>query len=120
MPALPQKESHSRACHGTPWARQEKDVQPRPSAILEPNQNAVEQETQEESMSDPLKPAMTTLIKLGSIAVHAEEMADYGFNPQEHAFLYDKGALLSLLQDTEVREWIAAMNKLAFVPIKRK
>lgn len=70
-------------------------------------------------MTDTLKPPLTLLIKLGSIAVHADEMNDYGFNPQEHAFVFDRGAMVTLLQDPEVKEWIASMTKLAFVPQKR-
>jgi len=71
-------------------------------------------------MTDPLKPSLTVLIKLGSIAVHVDEMAGYGFNPQEHAFNFDKGAIASLLADPEITAWIAAMTKMAFMPVKRK
>ncbi len=62
---------------------------------------------------DPLKPTTTLLIKLGSIVVHFEEMT----LRKGHAF--DKHALDSLLADPEVKEWFAAMNKMAFLPLKR-
>lgn len=65
-------------------------------------------------MSDPLKPAVTLLVKLGSIAVHVDEM----LSPDGHA--YDREAIKSLLDDPEVKEWIAAMDKMAFMPKKRK
>lgn len=69
--------------------------------------------------SDPLKPSMALLIKLGSIAVHADEMNDYGFDMRNKAWLFDLNALHSLLNDDEVKKWISQMNKLAFVPLKR-
>jgi hypothetical protein len=63
---------------------------------------------------NPLTPPATLLVKLGSIAVHADEM----LSPGGHA--YDKVALEQLLQDPEVKEWIARMDALAFLPKKRK
>ena len=68
---------------------------------------------------DPLKPSATLLIKLGSIAVHADEMNTYGFNPTEHAFNFDRGSLITLFNDPEVTAWISAMTKMAFLPVKR-
>ena len=64
-------------------------------------------------MSDPLKPSATILIKLGSIAVHVEEM----LSPHGHEF--DKVAIQSLLSDPELQEWIKEMTALAFMPVKR-
>ena len=64
-------------------------------------------------MSDPLKPSPSVLVKLGSLAIHAEEM----MSPSGHRF--DKIALEGLLRDPEVREWLAEMDKLAFLPKKR-
>jgi hypothetical protein len=65
-------------------------------------------------VSDPLKPALALLVKLGSIAVHADEfLSDEG-----HPF--DKVALKSLLSDLEVSDWINQMNKMAMLPKKRK
>ena len=64
-------------------------------------------------MSDPLKPSAALLCKLGSIAVHAEEMT----SPKGHHF--DKAAMDTLLSDAEVKAWLAAMDKMAFLPKKR-
>ena len=66
-----------------------------------------------EKMSDPLKPSATLLIKLGSMVVHYEEM----LSAKGHEF--DKHALDSLTNDPEVKAWFAAMNKMAFLPVKR-
>jgi hypothetical protein len=61
-----------------------------------------------------LTPSTSLLCKLGSIAVHAEEMID----PKKgHSF--DLKALESLLSDPEVKGWIAEMDKLALIPKKR-
>lgn len=62
---------------------------------------------------NPLQPSVSLLCKLGSIAVHAEEMV----SPTGHAL--DKQAMETLLQDTEVLLWIAQMDKLAMLPKKR-
>lgn len=64
-------------------------------------------------MSDPFRPALTLLVKLGSIAVHVEEL----MSPQGHHF--DKAALGSLLDDAEVKTWLAKMEALAMIPKKR-
>lgn len=61
-------------------------------------------------MSDPLKPELTLLVKLGSIAVHADEFIDSG-----HAF--DKLAIVGLLEDDEIKQWIKAMG--VYMPLKR-
>ncbi len=60
-----------------------------------------------------LDPASTLLIKLGSIAIHAQEM----LSPNGHVF--DKIALETLLQDLEVMIWLKEMDKMAFLPKKR-
>jgi hypothetical protein len=62
-------------------------------------------------MDDPLKPPLTLLSKLGSIAVHAEEMS----SPKGHAF--DLIAIRSLLADSEVVAWVKAMD--VYLPQKR-
>ena len=68
----------------------------------------------EEQARNPLKDLKPSLlIKLGSIAVHTEEL----LGPQGHIF--DKSALETLLQDQEVRAWLREMDKLALVPKKR-
>lgn len=64
-------------------------------------------------MSDPLKPSIRLLVKLGSIAVHVDEY----LSPQGHEF--DKEALRQLLADQEVSAWIAEMGRQAFLPVKR-
>lgn len=62
-------------------------------------------------MADPFKPSTSLLVKLGSIAVHAEEFLSLkGHN-------FDRIALQSVLDDPEVVEWIRAMG--AFLPLKR-
>jgi hypothetical protein len=60
---------------------------------------------------DPLKPELGMLVKLGSIAVHCEEM----LSPSGHGF--DKIATQQLLKDPEVKAWIKAMG--VFMPVKR-
>ena len=62
---------------------------------------------------DPLKPSVTLLVKLGSLAVHADEY----FSPGGHP--YDKQAVEGLLKDPEVAAWIEQMDKAAFLPKKR-
>lgn len=64
-------------------------------------------------MSAPLKPQVSLLSKLGSIAVHAEEL----LSPEGHAF--DRSAIEGLLRDPEVRGWIDLMRDLALLPAKR-
>lgn len=64
-------------------------------------------------MQDPLKPTATLLIKLGSLAVHAEEF----LSPNGHPF--DRTSVYMLLNDPEVAEWLQQMDKMAFLPKKR-
>lgn len=61
----------------------------------------------------PLKPDLALLVKLGSIAVHTEEL----LSPGGHSF--DRDALNTLLSDSAVKEWIAEMTKMAMLPVKR-
>lgn len=65
------------------------------------------------SASDPLKPTISVLVKLGSIVIHVEEM----MSPSGHAF--DRVTLDQLLNDTEVKLWLARMEELAMLPVKR-
>ncbi len=65
-------------------------------------------------MTDPLKPSASLLCKLGSIAVHADEM----LSSDGHEF--DRVALATLLNDPEIAAWIDQMDNLAMVPRKRK
>lgn len=62
-------------------------------------------------MSSPLKPAISLLSKLASIAVHLDEV----LSSDGHHF--DKVALDQLLKDQEVNDWLKAMGPLA--PRKR-
>ena len=61
-----------------------------------------------------LAPPVTVLVKLGSLAVHAEEM----MSPDGHA--YDRIAIEQLLADHELKSWLAAMRSLVMLPVKRK
>lgn len=63
--------------------------------------------------SGALAPSVTLLIKLGSLAVHIEEMP----SPSGHQL--DKSAVEGLLADEEVSEWLTEMGKMAFLPVKR-
>ena len=65
-------------------------------------------------MTDPLKPSPALLCKLGSIIVHADELA----HPGGHAF--DLIAWNQLLGDPEVAAWIKAMDGMAMIPKKRR
>lgn len=62
---------------------------------------------------DMMKPSAALLCKLGSIAVHADEL----LSPSGHQF--DRAALASLMDDAEVREWLALMDSAAMLPKKR-
>jgi len=64
-------------------------------------------------MDDPLKPSVSLLAKLGSIAVHAQEMT----SSKGHAF--DKHALDGVLADPEVKAWLRSMDKMAMLPKRR-
>jgi len=61
--------------------------------------------------SDPLKPSLPLLCKLGSIAVHVEE----AMSSKRHVL--DVEAIRGLLQDDEVKQWIKEMG--VFMPVKR-
>jgi hypothetical protein len=71
-------------------------------------------------MSDEIKrtgmlaPELTLLVKLGSIAVHTDEM----LSSDGHVF--DRVALQSLLTDPEVVAWLKKMDAAAMVPKRRK
>lgn len=66
-----------------------------------------------EESTEPLKPKASLLVKLDSIVVHVEE----GISPTGHHF--DGIALQQLLNDQEVKTWLSAMDKMAFLPKKR-
>lgn len=60
-----------------------------------------------------LQPSVGLLVKLGSIAVHADEFT----SPRGHEF--DLQAMKQLLADPDVVAWIAAGTKAAMLPLKR-
>ena len=64
-------------------------------------------------MPDAHQPSLSLLGKLGSIAVHADEL----LSPDNHHF--DRMAMVSLLNDSEVQAWIKAMHDQALLPVKR-
>lgn len=61
-----------------------------------------------------LNPSASLMCKLGSLAVHVNEM----LSPDGHAF--DKAAIQSILADPEVVELLVKMDKLALLPVVRK
>ena len=63
--------------------------------------------------ANPLKPTPALLVKLGSVAVHVEEMLSL----KGHEL--DRYALMTLLGDQEVKQWIEQMNAMAMLPVKR-
>lgn len=70
--------------------------------------------TDSQKRAETLKPPLSLLVKLGSIAVHADEIT----SPGAHQF--DKAALQTLLTDQEVKGWLSQMDQMAFLPKKRK
>lgn len=64
-------------------------------------------------MPNPFQPSAGLLAKLGSIAIHAEEL----LSPTGHVM--DKAALESVLTDPEVTEWLDGMSAMAMLPVKR-
>lgn len=65
-------------------------------------------------MSDPFKIEASLAAKVGSILVHVEE----GRGTDGHHF--DWTAVDTLLAQPDVREWIASLQKIALVPVKRR
>ena len=63
--------------------------------------------------SDPTKPDVAILCKLGSIAVHVDEYLSAKGHP------FDEHALRALLHDPAVEKWLKQMEKLALIPKKR-
>jgi hypothetical protein len=60
-----------------------------------------------------LKPSAGLLAKLGSIAVHTDEL----LGPSSSVF--DTEALRALLDDPELKAWLEAMDAMAMLPLKR-
>jgi len=65
------------------------------------------------SDDDIYTPRVTLLVKLGSIAVHADEFTS------DEGLPVDGSAIRSGLEDSEVKEWIKAMTKLGLLPVQR-
>lgn len=64
-------------------------------------------------MSDPFKPSVGLLAKLGSVAQHIDEAT----GADGHAF--DMAAIRSLLADPEVSAWLDQMHKRGLLPVRR-
>lgn len=64
--------------------------------------------------ADALKPDPKILVKLGSIVVHIEEFLSSKGHP------YDLEAVKGLLADEELQAWLKEMDRMAFLPVKRK
>jgi hypothetical protein len=65
-------------------------------------------------MSDPLKPSISLLTKIGSLLVHLDEHE----SGDGHEF--DLQAANQIRVDPEVKAWVTEMDKLALLPKKRK
>jgi hypothetical protein len=63
--------------------------------------------------SGHLQPSLSTLCKIGSILVHIDE----GLSESGHPF--DLIVLRNLLADGEVRAFVAELDRLALLPVKR-
>lgn len=64
--------------------------------------------------ANPLKPSPQLLAKIGSAAAHAQE----ALGPDGHHF--DKIALDGLLNDPQVKEWMAQMRAIAMISEPRR
>lgn len=64
-------------------------------------------------MSDALKPSAGLLCKLGSLAIHIDEF----LSSNGHEF--DRAVIQTLLDDSEVQEWLSEMDGMAMLPKKR-
>jgi hypothetical protein len=62
---------------------------------------------------NPLQPEASLLCKLGSIVVHSQEKDSIT------GHVFDAEALRGLYDDSEVVEWLGAMQKIGMVPVKR-
>ena len=62
---------------------------------------------------EPQAPEFSLLVKLGSIVRHAEEAV----GPGGHGL--DELTVRALLEDPDVVEWMAAMDRLGLLPVKR-
>jgi hypothetical protein len=58
-------------------------------------------------------PSLSVSVRLASLAIHIDEF----LSPHGHPF--DKDAISTLLNDAEVRAYLAEMDKAGFLPKKR-
>ena len=65
-------------------------------------------------MANPFQPSLGLLVKLGSVAVHCDEVMDPGWHP------FDITAIRGLLNDPEVAAWLKEMDSHGLLPKKRK
>jgi len=65
-------------------------------------------------MSTLYNPELPVLVKLGSIAVHVEEM----LSDDGHAF--DREAIRTLLAQPDLQHWLNGMKTMCLMPVKRK
>lgn len=63
--------------------------------------------------TDPLKPSLALLVKLGSALVHAEEF----MSPKGHPL--DKTAFDDLMNNAEVKTWLSDLSAKGYLPVKR-
>lgn len=88
-------------------------------------ETGVEVETVGNSVVPPvLKPTASLLVKLGSIARHADEMLNPSTRPRDvhgiaGAYETDSAVVKSLLGDPEVVAWFEAADQYALLPVKR-
>lgn len=60
-----------------------------------------------------LEPELGLLAKLGSLVLHVDEGLDGNGDP------LDIAAVRALLEDPEIVDWLAGMDELALLPVKR-
>jgi hypothetical protein len=65
-------------------------------------------------MTDPFKPSVGLLAKIGSIAQHIDEASG------ENGHAFDWEAIRSLLADREVTVWMDQMYKHGLLPVARQ
>lgn len=66
---------------------------------------------------DATRPGLMLLAKLGSLVVHIEEFLS--LSGHEFKWRLNKTVIEQLLEDPEVREWMAEMDRMALLPKKR-
>lgn len=65
------------------------------------------------SETDPLRPEVSLLVKLGSLITHYQE-----FN-SEQGHHFDRAVIDALESDKEVSVWLDRMHELSLLPVKR-